>query len=101
MKKLFLFLILPLIHSCFSSELVFEDQFRVVAEAYLYAGQESSTLKISTMVSFGSDSTGGSPVKDALVSLLRSWQKELKTAMFLTGCGKVADLRTRGVIRER
>jgi isopentenyl-diphosphate delta-isomerase len=35
---------------------------------------------------------------NGLVDLLRVWRKELRTAMFLTGCSKIKDLQREGVI---
>ena len=61
-------LLLPLT-GCFDTELVFEDQYRVVVEAYLYVGKPTTSFNLTGMISFGNDSTGGEPVTGAMMVL--------------------------------
>lgn len=57
---------------CFEAELVFEDQFEPVVEAYLFKNQDVTNIKVSSMFSFGSDTTiGGQKITDALALLSR------------------------------
>jgi len=70
-KRIRIFLLLPLLTGCYDTELVFEDQYRVVVEAYLYVDRDISKIYISSMISFGEDSTGGEKITDARVLLGR------------------------------
>jgi len=54
---------------CFSSELDFEDQFQPVLEAYLYMDKQVTDIHLSSMISFGSDSSGGDQITDADIYL--------------------------------
>lgn len=59
-------------HGCFNSDLVFEDQFEPVLEAYLFQDRLVENVKLSSMYSFGSDTTiGGLLITDAMVQLQR------------------------------
>ncbi len=70
MKKwLALMIVFTLPGGCFNADLEFEDQYRAVVEAYIYPNQEVDDICLSTMISFGDDSTGGEMITDALVSL--------------------------------
>jgi hypothetical protein len=60
---------LLLLGSCFSPELEFEDQYLVVVEAYLYSGSDLAEIRLTSMISFGNDSTGGEGIDDAVVTL--------------------------------
>ncbi len=71
-KRIIIFLLLPLLAGCFDTELVFEDQYKAVVEAYLYVDRDISKINISSMISFGEDSTGGEKITDAQVLLGRS-----------------------------
>ncbi len=71
-KRIIIFLLLPLLAGCFDTELVFEDQYKAVVEAYLYVDRDISKINISSMISFGEDSTGGDKITDAQVLLGRS-----------------------------
>jgi Domain of unknown function (DUF4249) len=75
-KPYYLLLFIPFLTGCFDSELEFEDQFEPVLEAYLYADKAFENVKLSTMISFGTDSSGGDMITDATISLendLSSW----------------------------
>ncbi len=67
-KYLIIFLI-PFLTGCFETELNFEDQFEPVVEAYIYVDKAVDKIKLSSMISFGSDSSGGEMITDALISL--------------------------------
>jgi hypothetical protein len=87
MKKYILFaLVLVALQGCFDSELVFEDQFIPVVEAYIYEGKAIERVKVSSMISFGDDTTGGTPIEDLAIYLYRGdeswdfvWQEEDST----------------------
>lgn len=70
MKKMIILALLVLVKGCYDSDLEFEDQYRIVVESYLYEGNPGSTLTLTSMISFGNDSTGGDPISDALVTLI-------------------------------
>lgn len=70
-KALYTLLFIPFITACFSSELEFEDQFEPVVEAYLYVDKEVDKIKLSSMISFGTDSSGGEAITDATITLER------------------------------
>jgi len=82
MKKLvILTLAIPVfLSSCFDTELVFEDQFEPVIQAYLFKNQPVEGVRITSMYSFGTDTTiGGQNISDALVILQQgdnTWQLE-------------------------
>jgi hypothetical protein len=70
MRKIILFLIFPIIlGGCFTSDLEFEEEYLVVVEAYLYAGANLTDINLTSMISFGNDSTGGEGIEDATVTL--------------------------------
>ena len=62
-------LIIPFLTGCFDTELVFEDQFQPVVEAYIYVDKAITDIHLSSMISFGSDSTGGEKITDAQITL--------------------------------
>jgi len=68
-KPYYLLLLIPFLTGCFESELEFEDQFEPVVEAYLYVDKAVENIKLSSMISFGSDSSGGEMITDAIISL--------------------------------
>lgn len=75
-KTIVLFLFFGIVQGCYDSSLIFEDQYRVVLEAYIYQGKKVQNVKLSSMISFGNDSTGGAPISDALMvleSAAKSW----------------------------
>ena len=74
LKRITIFLMISLLAGCYDTELVFEDQYRAVVEAYLYVDKEITNIKISSMISFGIDSTGGESITDAGITLERSDQ---------------------------
>ena len=70
MKRIYsILLLIPFLSGCYESELVFEDQHETVVEAYLYVDRQDTKLKLSNMISFGSDSVGGETISDALITL--------------------------------
>lgn len=70
-KPYYILLFIPFLTGCFDSDLVFEDQFEPVLEAYLYVDKDFENIQLSTMISFGSDSSGGEMITDASISLER------------------------------
>jgi len=75
-KSFYILLFIPFMTSCFESDLEFEDQFEPVLEAYLYVDKEFENVKLSSMISFGTDSSGGDMISDAIICLenhLSSW----------------------------
>ncbi len=70
-KPYYILLLIPFLNACFSSELKFEDQFEPVVEAYLYVDKNVENFKLSSMISFGADSSGGAPITNALITLER------------------------------
>lgn len=60
---------IPLLTGCFDSEMVFEDQYEPVVEAYLHVDKEVGNIQLSSMISFGTDSSGGEKITDALMVL--------------------------------
>jgi len=77
MKRCFILLgLVPLLSGCFDSDLVFEDMYEPVVEAYLYVDKKVDDVYLSSMISFGADSLGGEHITDALVILegeMESW----------------------------
>jgi hypothetical protein len=69
MKKLLILALLVLFTGCYQTDLVFEDQYRIVVESYLYVGTLDRSVTLTSMISFGNDSTGGEGIADALVTL--------------------------------
>ncbi|MCK4880838.1 MAG: DUF4249 family protein [Bacteroidales bacterium] len=70
MNKCFiLFGLIPLLTGCFDSDMVFEDQYEPVVEAYLYVDKEVGNIQLSSMISFGTDSSGGEKITNALMVL--------------------------------
>jgi len=61
--------LMPLLSGCFESELVFENQYEPVVEAYLYVGKQVENVGLSSMISFGDDSQGGDAITDAQMDL--------------------------------
>ena len=68
-KILSILFAIPLCTGCFNSELVFEEQYQPVLEAYLYVDKKVTDIHLSSMISFGSDSSGGEKITDARISL--------------------------------
>lgn len=65
-----------LMTACFDTSLEFEDQFEQVVEGYIYQDRPIEGLKISKMISFGDDTTGGQGIINASAELFRgddSW----------------------------
>jgi hypothetical protein len=65
-----------MVWGCYDSKLEFEDQYRIVVEAYLYAGANLTEINLTSMISFGNDSTGGEGIQDAMITLSKpsvSW----------------------------
>ena len=54
-----LVLIATLLTSCYDTEIYFEDQFIPVVQGYLDNNEDSVNIKVTEMLSFGDDSTGG------------------------------------------
>lgn len=70
MKRYFILIgFVPLLGGCFDSDLVFEDQYEPVVEAYLYVDKKVDNISLSSMISFGADSLGGESITDAMVIL--------------------------------
>lgn len=70
MKKYFILLgFIPLMTGCFDSEMMFEDQYEPVVEAYLYVNKEVGNVYLTSMISFDTDSSGGESITDARVIL--------------------------------
>lgn len=75
-KPYYILLFIPFLTGCFETELKFEDQFEPVLEAYLYVDKDFDNIKLSSMISFGTGSSGGDMITDAQISLekdLSSW----------------------------
>lgn len=70
-KRYLILLIIPFLTGCFETDLVFEDQFEPVLEAYLYLDKDVKNIKLSSMHSFGSELSGGEKITDALLTLER------------------------------
>ncbi|MFH0756776.1 MAG: DUF4249 family protein [Bacteroidota bacterium] len=70
-KRIFLTATLcsTLLTACYDSNLVFEDQFRAVVEAYIYVDREVDHILLTSMIGFGNDSSGGEKVSNALLVL--------------------------------
>ena len=68
-RKTYLFALFLLLAGCYDTELVFEDQYRIVVQSYLYVGVGESETILSSMISFGNDSTGGDPISGAVITL--------------------------------
>jgi len=68
-KYLILIGLILLLNGCFDSELVFEDQYEPVVEAYLYVNKEVDNVYLKSMISFGTDTLGGESITDARVLL--------------------------------
>ncbi len=64
-----IFLFLSILSSCYKSELIFEDQYEAVVEAYLYVDKEDNQVKLSNMISFGSDTVGGEMITGAQITM--------------------------------
>lgn len=69
LKRYITLLIFPVLSGCYDTELVFEDQYRAVVEGYLHVDREVSSIKLTSMISFGSDSTSGEKITDAAIFL--------------------------------
>ncbi len=75
-KRISILLIIPLLSGCYDTELVFENHYKAVVEAYLYVDKEINNINLSSMISFGDDSAGGEKITDATIHLDRdqsSW----------------------------
>lgn len=70
-KRLSILFIIPLLSGCYDTELLFENQYKAVVEAYLYVDKEIKNINLSSMISFGDDSTGGEKITDAIILLGR------------------------------
>jgi len=68
-KRLVIIMLVVLLNGCYDSTLVFEDQYRVVVEGYLYMDRPVRNIDLTSMISFGNDSTGGEAITDAVVSI--------------------------------
>lgn len=68
-KRLIIFAFIPFMTACFDSELVFEDQYEPVVEAYLYVSKAVDDIYLTSMISFGDDSTGGESISNARIVL--------------------------------
>jgi hypothetical protein len=70
MIKRILFMAIPiLVGGCYPSDLEFDEEYLVVVEAYLYAGANLADINLTSMISFGNDSTGGEGIENATVIL--------------------------------
>lgn len=75
-KRFSILLLISSLAGCYDSELVFEDQYEVVVEAYLYVNKQENKVNLSNMISFGSDTVGGEMITGADLSLhhdAQSW----------------------------
>jgi hypothetical protein len=68
-KRAVLWILILLLQGCYDSTLVFEDQYRIVVEGYLYKDTPVNDIDLTSMISFGNDSTGGEAITEALVYL--------------------------------
>ena len=64
-----IFLFLSILSSCYESELIFEDQYEAVVEAYLYVDKVDNQVKLTNMISFGSDTVGGEMITGAQITM--------------------------------
>ena len=64
-----IFLFLSILSSCYKSELIFEDQYEAVVEAYLYVDKVDNQVKLTNMISFGSDTVGGEMITGAQITM--------------------------------
>lgn len=64
-----IFLFLSILSSCYESELIFEDQYEAVVEAYLYVDKVDNQVKLTNMISFGSDTVGGEMITGAQITI--------------------------------
>ncbi len=67
-----LFILVFVLKGCFDTSLEFEDQYRTVVEAYIYKDKAINNIKLSSMISFGADTTGGQGITDAIVMMERN-----------------------------
>lgn len=68
-KRFSILLLISTLAGCYDSELVFEDQYEVVVEAYLFVNKQENKVNLSNMISFGSDTVGGEMISGADLSL--------------------------------
>ncbi len=68
-RKSYLLALFLLLAGCYDTKLVFEDQYRIVVQSYLYVGVGESVTVLSSMISFGNDSTGGDPISGAVITI--------------------------------
>lgn len=76
MKRFYILLLISTLTGCYESELVFGDQYEAVVEAYLYVDKQENKLRLSDMISFGSDTVGGEMISGATITLhneVQSW----------------------------
>lgn len=78
-KRFSILLLISSLAGCYDSELVFEDQYEVVVEAYLYVNKQENKVNLSNMISFGSDTVGGEMITGADLSLHREAQSWILT----------------------
>ena len=52
LKRFIIILLIPVLPGCYDTELVFEDQYKTVLEAYLYVDKEVKNIRLSNMISF-------------------------------------------------
>ncbi len=57
---------------CFNTELEFKDQHLIIVEAYIYSGTNLTNINLTSMISFGNDSTGGEGIDNAVVTLSKN-----------------------------
>jgi hypothetical protein len=70
MEKKLLILMIPIVlGGCFSTDIEFEDQYLIVVEGYIYSGANLAGINLTSMISFGNDSTPGEGIEDAAVTL--------------------------------
>ncbi len=69
LKRFSILLFISMLTSCYDTELVFEDQYKAVVEAYLYVDKEDNKVKLSNMISFGSDTVGGEMITGAQITM--------------------------------
>lgn len=75
-KRFSILLLTSMLTSCYDTELVFEDQYKAVVEAYLYVDNEINKVKLTNMISFGSDTVGGEMITGAQIAMhhnVESW----------------------------
>lgn len=69
LKRFSILFLISFLYGCYDSELVFENQYKVVLEAYLHVDSQVDNITLSSMISFGSDTSGGEMITDAKIFL--------------------------------